>query len=200
MKTFKTFLHEEAFRQHAIFILGKSASGKSGLSRILSSLYHIPIVDSDHFYEPLLFKNKISLDSSKHTPEDSNKAKELRSKAIEESRKEWETFSKRKISFIYTGLGNQIGWVNGMVDKFTALGYACHIIFMDVSLEEAKKRNQTRERKVPESVITRHSELPHTHFVDSYVDMVGEQNFLYVNNEKSYDIDTIIPVVDRWVD
>jgi dephospho-CoA kinase len=199
IKTFKTFLNEEARLKHGLFIFGKSASGKSTLSRTLSSLFHIPIVDSDHFYEPLLFRNNVPLDFSKHTEEHKEKSQRLRSEAIEKSREEWNGYIKRNLSFIYTGLGNQIGWVDGIAHKYMSAGYQIHIIYVDVTHETSKQRNQTRERKLPDHLLDKQATSTHEGIVEDYKDLVGDNNFLYVNNEKSYDIEDIISIVDRWL-
>lgn len=199
LKNFKAYLTEEARTFHGIFILGKSASGKSGLARTLSSLYHLPIVDSDHIYEPLLLKHRLPLDFSKHNAEQTALAKKLRSDAIEASRKEWKGYAARGLSFIYTGLGNQIYWVQSIIDKYTEMGFQCHIIFMDVSAEEAKKRNQQRERKVPEKIIDLHSKTSHDEFIDHYIEIVGKNNFMYINTDDGYDTGEIVDTVDEWV-
>jgi thymidylate kinase len=68
-----------------------------------------------------------------------------------------------------------------------------------VTHETSKQRNQNRERKLSDHLLDKQATNTHEGIVEDYKDLVGDNNFLYVNNEKSYDIEDIISTVDRWL-
>ena len=170
----------------AIFVLGKPNSGKSFFARVIKSKLGFSIIDSDEFLEPLLDEHlpHLKKDLRNLNNEDNTTLKDLRSKAIGMSREKWNKLAHEKTPFIYTGIGGDVRWMGGIIQYYKKLGYDCQIVYITASMDVIKKRNEERERKVDDWVLTKHNES-HDHYQESYEDMVGTENVLVIDNNYS---------------
>ena len=66
-----------------------------------------------------------------------------------------ENYVRGRLGVIIDGTGHKYQSIAGKKQKFEDLGYDCYMVFVNTSLEVAKKRNKERERRLPEDILVK---------------------------------------------
>ena len=177
MKIFKTF---ESFLQEgvndpsilkAFFMAGGPGSGKS---YVASELFSLPkddelgtvsydnglkLVNSDRAFE-LLLKNA-GIDMAKlmkmkdKDPEAWDQAMQIRDRAKKLTKGTKKMYIEGRLGMIIDGTGKNYGKIEKQVKELRDLGYDCYMVFVNTSKEVALERNNNRDRKLPEDMVTK---------------------------------------------
>jgi len=153
MKTFNE-LQEGVYDPNifkAIFLAGGPGSGKSYVVRRTTGGLGMKIVNSDDIYEKML--NDAGLET---TPEDifSDKGQEIRVRAKATTKRMQGNFLQGRLGLIIDGTGKDFDKIAKQVAGLKNLGYDCHMIFVNTSLDTAQERNRMRSRTLPEDQVT----------------------------------------------
>ena len=133
----------------AFFLAGGPGSGKSYVVRYTTGGTGLRVVHSDDVFEKYLKDAGLSL---KMPPEEweANQKERARAKKVTASRKA--NYIEGRIGMVIDGTGAKYDKIRQQKADLEALGYDCHMIFVNTSVEVALERNQKRERTVPEDV------------------------------------------------
>ena len=106
-------------------------------------------VNSDDVFEKYLKDAGLSL---KMPPEewDENQKQRKRAKKVTATRQA--NYIAGRIGMVIDGTGKEYDKIREQKANLEALGYDCHMIFVNTSVEVALERNEKRERTVPEDV------------------------------------------------
>ena len=191
----------------AVFLAGGPGSGKS---YVVSQLFGIPdkinvsytgmkTVNSDAEFEFLLKKygfetvgkNKLDIDL---WPDDvfqqvtggSKDDPSLRMFAKELTKQRMKQYTEGRLGMIIDGTGHDYGKVAEEKKQLETLGYDTYMVFVNISLEVAKQRNQERERSLPEDLLEK-SWKDVQQNVGKFQNLFGQSNFIVVDNSKFLD-------------
>ena len=139
----------------AVFLAGSSGSGKStvakklfGLSGMGLTASGLRLLSSDELYMRALEKKGVSLkDAGK------SKYQPLRWAQINKIDKIIKLTGQQRQGVIFDNTGNNYEWYAKIRSRLEKQGYDTMMVFVDVPLETALKRNKARERVVPDSVV-----------------------------------------------
>ena len=133
----------------AFFLAGGPGSGKSYVVRYTTGGTGLRVVNSDDVFEKYLKDAGLSL---KMPPEewDENQKQRKRAKKVTAARQA--NYIAGRIGMVIDGTGKEYDKIREQKANLEALGYDCHMIFVNTSVEVALERNEKRERTVPEDV------------------------------------------------
>ena len=133
----------------AFFLAGGPGSGKSYVVRYSTGGTGLRVVNSDDVFEKYLKDAGLSL---KMPPEewDENQKQRKRAKKVTATRQA--NYIAGRIGMVIDGTGKEYDKIREQKANLEALGYDCHMIFVNTSVEVALERNEKRERTVPEDV------------------------------------------------
>jgi dephospho-CoA kinase len=154
MKTF-TELQEGVYDPNifkAIFLAGGPGSGKSYVVRRTTGGLGMKIVNSDDIYEKML--KDAGLEA---TPEDifSDEGQAIRVRAKATTKRMQGNFLQGRLGLIIDGTGKDFDKIAKQVAGLKNLGYDCHMIFVNTSLDTAQERNRMRSRTLPEDEVAK---------------------------------------------
>ena len=154
MKTFNE-LQEGVYDPNifkAIFLAGGPGSGKSYVVRRTTGGLGMKIVNSDDIYEKML--KDAGLEA---TPEDifSDEGQAIRVRAKATTKRMQGNFLQGRLGLIIDGTGKDFDKIAKQVAGLKNLGYDCHMIFVNTSLDTAQERNRMRSRTLPEDEVTK---------------------------------------------
>ena len=131
------------------FLAGGPGSGKSYVVRYTTGGTGLRVVNSDDVFEKYLKDAGLSL---KMPPEewDENQKQRKRAKKVTATRQA--NYIAGRIGMVIDGTGKEYDKIREQKANLEALGYDCHMIFVNTSVEVALERNEKRERTVPEDV------------------------------------------------
>jgi len=162
----------------AVFMAGGPGSGKTFVA---SQLFGIPdkinvsasglkTVNSDTEFEFLLKKYGFEtfgtgkLDIDKWPDEvfdlvaggdEDSKTMTVRKKAKLMTKARKEKYMEGRLGMIIDGTGHNFGKIKKEKEQLEKLGYDCYMVFVNTSLEVAKKRNLERVRRLPEDILVK---------------------------------------------
>ena len=181
MVNLKQLLTEGVFDKgilKAVFMAGGPGSGKS---YVASQLFGIPkkinvsmsglkTVNSDTEFEFLLKKYGFEtfgtgkLDIDKWPDEvfdaiaggdEDSETMTVRKKAKLMTKARKEKYMEGRLGMIIDGTGHNFGKIKAEKQALEKLGYDCYMVFVNTSLEVAKKRNLERTRRLPEDILVK---------------------------------------------
>jgi cytidylate kinase len=131
----------------AFFLAGGPGSGKSYVVRYSTGGTGLRVVNSDDVFEKYLKDAGLSL---KMPPEewDANQIERERAKKVTAARQK--NYVEGRIGMVIDGTGAKYDKIRQQKADLEALGYDCHMIFVNTSIDVALERNAKRERTVPE--------------------------------------------------
>jgi predicted kinase len=162
----------------AVFMAGGPGSGKTFVA---SQLFGIPdkinvsasglkTVNSDTEFEFLLKKYGFEtfgtgkLDIDKWPDEvfdlvaggdEDSETMTVRKKAKLMTKARKEKYMEGRLGMIIDGTGHNFGKIKKEKEQLEKLGYDCYMVFVNTSLEVAKKRNLERVRRLPEDILVK---------------------------------------------
>mgnify|MGYP003644760168 FL=1 len=133
----------------AFFLAGGPGSGKSYVVRYSTGGTGLRVVNSDDVFEKYLKDAGLSM---KMPPEEweANQKERARAKKVTASRKA--NYIEGRIGMVIDGTGKEYDKIRQQKADLEAIGYDCHMIFVNTSIDVALERNAARERTVPEDV------------------------------------------------
>ena len=160
----------------AVFMAGGPGSGKS---YVASEIFGIPkkvnvsvsglkTVNSDTEFEALLKKfgfetfgtGRLDIDQWPQEVfdmiaggDEDSKDMTVRKWAKLMTKQRQKQYMEGRLGMIIDGTGHNYGKVQAEKKKLEAIGYDCAMIFVNTSLEVAKKRNSERARRLPEDIL-----------------------------------------------
>ena len=154
MKTFNE-LQEGVYDPNifkAIFLAGGPGSGKSYVVRRTTGGLGMKIVNSDDIYEKML--KDAGLEA---TPEDifSDEGQAIRVRAKATTKRMQGNVLQVRLGLIIDGTGKDFDKIAKQVAGLKNLGYDCHMIFVNTSLDTAQERNRMRSRTLPEDEVAK---------------------------------------------
>lgn len=135
-----------------VFVIGGPGSGKSYITKKLGleAMGFVP-VNPDIAFEYLMQKHKIN---PKMPPEEQEKRDIVRSRAKEITGIRSNMALDGKLGLVIDGTGDNYQKIAGMKANFEELGYNCYLVVVNTDLQVARKRNQQRDRTVPDDIVT----------------------------------------------
>ena len=143
MKTF-TELQEGVYDPNilkAFFLAGGPGSGKSYVVKRTTGGLGMKIVNSDVQFEKKLKDAGLSTDLRELDPTTRDT---IRARAKEITKKQQANY-----------IGKDYDKIARQATQLKQLGYDVHMIFVNTSLDTALERNATRDRKLPDSIVTK---------------------------------------------
>lgn len=195
----------------AVFIAGGPGSGKGyvvnklfGLNNMVKfSSTGLKLINSDIAFERFLKINQFSpkdLDAMfKNDPEEyETKIGSGREKAKQITDYMQDKFIENKLGILIDGTGKNAEKIKKQKDALENIGYDCLLIFVNTSLETAKKRNQSRERVVPEPVVVKSwNEVQNN--IGKFQSMFRNKMVIIDNNDNSVIDSNIIKTINKFI-
>ena len=154
MKTF-TELQEGVYDPNilkAFFLAGGPGSGKSYVVKRTTGGLGMKIVNSDVQFEKKLKDAGLSTDLRELDP---TTRETIRARAKEITKKQKANYVEGRLGLIIDGTGKDYDKIARQATQLKQLGYDVHMIFVNTSLDTALERNATRDRKLPDSIVTK---------------------------------------------
>ena len=154
MKTF-TELQEGVYDPNilkAFFLAGGPGSGKSYVVKRTTGGLGMKIVNSDVQFEKKLKDAGLSTDLRELDPTTRDA---IRARAKEITKKQQANYIEGRLGLIIDGTGKDYDKIAKQATQLKQLGYDVHMIFVNTSLDTALERNATRDRKLPDSIVTK---------------------------------------------
>ena len=154
MKTF-TELQEGVYDPNilkAFFLAGGPGSGKSYVVKRTTGGLGMKIVNSDVQFEKKLKDAGLSTDLRELDPTTRDT---IRARAKEITKKQKANYVEGSLGLIIDGTGKDYDKIAKQATQLKQLGYDVHMIFVNTSLDTALERNATRDRKLPDSIVTK---------------------------------------------
>ena len=154
MKTF-TELQEGVYDPNilkAFFMAGGPGSGKSYVVKRTTGGLGMKIVNSDVQFEKKLKDAGLSTDLRELDPTTRDT---IRARAKEITKKQKANYIEGRLGLIIDGTGKDYDKIARQATQLKQLGYDVHMIFVNTSLDTALERNATRDRKLPDSIVTK---------------------------------------------
>ena len=154
MKTF-TELQEGVYDPNilkAFFLAGGPGSGKSYVVKRTTGGLGMKIVNSDVQFEKKLKDAGLSTDLRELDPTTRDA---IRARAKEITKKQQANYIEGRLGLIIDGTGKDYDKIARQATQLKQLGYDVHMIFVNTSLDTALERNATRDRKLPDSIVTK---------------------------------------------
>jgi shikimate kinase len=144
-------IHDPA-RRKAIFLAGGPGSGKSYVSKKTTHGLGFKHVNSDDLFEKGMKKHGL-----KASPENiySKKGQDIRAHAKELTKKREHHYVKGRLGLVIDGTGKDPEKIRKHSERLRKAGYDTHMVFVNTSLETAKKRNAARSRSLPDHEVER---------------------------------------------
>ena len=153
MKTFQE-LQEGVYDPNilkAFFLAGGPGSGKSYVVKRATGGLGMKIVNSDVQFEKKLKDAGLSTDLRELDPTTRDT---IRARAKEITKKHKANSVEGRLGLIIDGTGKDYDKIAKQATQLKQLGYDVHMIFVNTSLDTALERNATRDRKLPDSIVT----------------------------------------------
>ena len=190
MKTF-TELQEGVYDPNilkAFFLAGGPGSGKSYVVKRTTGGLGMKIVNSDVQFEKKLKDAGLSTDLRELDPTTRDT---ITARAKEITKKQKANYIEGRLGLIIDGTGKDYDKIARQATQLKQLGYDVHMIFVNTSLDTALERNATRDRKLPDSMVTqlwndvqknigKFSQLFRRNFIVVDNNMAGEDVFAQV--------------------
>lgn len=180
---FESPLEEGIYDKHilkAVFVAGSGGAGKGQVIDAAFPGEGLKLINQDTHLERFLKDAKIPF-------KDAGKEYGLFRKARELKDKELRHYANRRLGLVIDSTGWAYDRIAGPVKKLRELGYDVSMIFVDVSLKTALRRNKQRAdaggRDVPDSFI-RDAQSGAERNMKSYMKLFGQRNFFYLDNDK----------------
>lgn len=136
----------------AVFLAGGPGSGKSFIVGKTSLIpLGFKLVNSDPFFERGLKKAGLTMDPKAiYSP----KGQEVRSKAKAATKKQLSGYIDGRLGLVIDGTGKDFKKIKAQADQLLRLGYDVAMIFVNTNETTALKRNQDRDRSLPDKQVS----------------------------------------------
>lgn len=171
----------DPYTSKAIFFAGGAGSGKTFIARQLASTFQgLKQVNPDIALKHLLSKTNLDL---KMPPEEEYFRNMLRQRSKQISGLSQQIYQREKLGMLIDTTGRSYLTVDNTKRELEEQGYETAMVFVNSDLKTALKRNQSRQRTVPEKVILANWEAINQN-VGRYQRLFGDNFFIIDNSEK----------------
>jgi len=171
----------DPYTSKAIFFAGGAGSGKTFIARQLASTFQgLKQVNPDIALKHLLLKTNLDL---KMPPEEEYFRNMLRQRSKQISGRSQQIYQREKLGMLIDTTGRSYLTVDNTKKELEEQGYETAMVFVNSDLKTALKRNQSRQRTVPEKVILANWEAINQN-VGRYQRLFGDNFFIIDNSEK----------------
>lgn len=134
-----------------VFVVGGPGSGKSFIvDKLALATFGLKNLNSDEALTYLMKKEGLSL---KMPPQEREKRELVRTRAKEITTTKENLILDGRLGAVIDGTGEDLNKVISLHDKFVNIGYEPFLLFVNASLDTARKRNQLRHRTVPDDIL-----------------------------------------------
>ena len=201
VQLFEEFIKEGVYDQgilKAFFMAGGPGSGKSyvsteifgfskGATSSVSYATGLKLVNNDNAFEKEL--KKAGYDASKlgeyaNDVELWTKIMTLRNKAKRITKSLQDNYIGGRLGQVIDGTGKNYNKIRGHRQLYQDLGYDTYMVFVNTSLEIALERNQMRDRKLPEDIVTKMWKEVQDN-LGKFQKLFGADRMLIVDNSES---------------
>ena len=165
----------------AFFLAGGPGSGKTFVTNSVTAGLGLKLVNSDSHFERMLRQVNLSLSM----PDSEEYFRNLirgRAKAI--TSRQLDLYVKGRLGLVVDATGRDYALISSQVALLKQLGYDCHMIFVNTSLDVALERNRGRGRQVPEFYLKKSWETVQSN-MGQFQRLFGSSNFIIVDNNRS---------------
>ena len=134
----------------AFFLAGGPGSGKTFVTASAFAGTGLKVVNSDKVFENGLKKANLSL---KMPDEEEYFRNIIRQRAKTLTSSILDTYVKGRLGLVIDATGRDLSMIQRQHGLLTNLGYDCHMIFVNTSLDVALERNRNRPRSIPEYIV-----------------------------------------------
>ena len=187
---FKDFYLDESINDKSlfkvIFLAGGPGSGKSFISKLAFAGEPVVYISSDTFTEILLRKENLPLVYNKGDIETYNKQQSIRNKSINLTTNRLLNHINGMLSIVIDGTGRDYDKIFKLRENLKDVGYDSYMVFVNTSLDVARKRNQERKRKLSEDDVIKawHNVQEN---IGKFQSLFGNENFIVIDNNKKLD-------------
>jgi|TARA_B110000263_G_scaffold127830_1_gene111219 predicted kinase len=182
---FKEFLLQEGLYDpgifKAFFMAGGPGSGKTFIASNTFTGTGLKFVNSDSAFERGLKQAGLS---DKMPDQEKYFRDIIRGGAKRLTNKRLDMYVSGRLGLVIDATGRDYGRINSEYNMLKALGYDCHMIFVNTTLSVALERNLIRSRQIPEYVVKSSWEKVQTN-IGKFQRLFGLPNFLVVDNNRS---------------
>jgi len=156
-----------------VFMAGGPGSGKSYIAKEIFgvgkktlasvSAGGLKIVNSDSAFEAALAKNGINpkdlgkIDQQSdlwNTIAGETNPNSIRNQAKNITKQQQAFYEAGRLGMIIDGTGDELSKIKKKKEHAESLGYDCYMVFVNTSLQVAQERNKTRDRTLPETLVS----------------------------------------------
>ena len=167
----------------AFFLAGGPGSGKSYVTKRITGGLGLKNVNSDNAFERSLKKAGLSLDMP---PEEEYFRDKMRAKSKALTGKGLDLYIQSRLGLVIDSTARDISKIETGLAALKRLGYDCHMVFVNTSLEVALARNASRDRTVPIDIAKKsHAQIQRN--MGKLQMLFGMKNFYVVDNNKAND-------------
>ena len=135
----------------AFFLAGGPGSGKTFVTASAFAGSGLKLVNSDLAFEKDLKRAGLSM---KMPDEEEYFRNIIRQRAKTLTSSILDTYVKGRLGLVIDATGRDLNTIQRQHGLLTNLGYDCHMIFVNTSLDVALQRNKNRPRSIPEYIVT----------------------------------------------
>ena len=167
----------------AFFLAGGPGSGKSYVTSRITGGLGLKNVNSDSAFERALKKAGLSLDMP---PEEQYFRDKVRAKSKAVTGRSLDLYIQGRLGLVIDSTARDVLKIYTGLSALKRLGYDCHMIFVNTSLDVALARNAMRPRKVPIDIVKKsHAEIQQN--MGKLQMLFGMKNFYVIDNNKAND-------------
>jgi len=184
LSEFKQYLNEGVYDPgifKAFFLAGGPGSGKTFVTQSAFAGTGLKVVNSDAAFEAGLKKANLSL---KMPDEEEYFRNLIRDRAKTTTATMLDTYVQGRLGLVIDATGRDLGLVQRQVGMLRNIGYDCHMIFVNTSLQVALERNKTRQRSIPEYIVKKSWDGVQAN-IGSFQRIFSPNKMLIVDNNRS---------------
>ena len=175
----------------AVFLMGGAGAGKSTVVKELGlQALGLKVVNTDKAFESGLKKAGLSLDLR---GADFTKVDPIRKKARDITAKNFDAYLGNRLGMIFDTTATDTTRIKKYKKLLDAIGYESKMIYVNVSLDNAQKRNASRPRKLPAEIVQSEWEKSQKN-VATFRSMF-KKDFVEVMNDD--DLDTLVKKANK---
>ena len=175
----------------AVFLMGGAGAGKSTVVKELGlNALGLKVVNTDRAFENGLKKAGLSLDLR---GADFTKVDPIRKKARDITAKNFDAYLDNRLGMIFDTTATDTTRIKKYKQLLDAIGYESKMIYVNVTLDNAQKRNEARPRKLPTNIVQSEWEKSQTN-VKTFKSMF-KKDFVEVMNDD--DLNTLVKKANK---
>jgi adenylate kinase len=184
LREFREYLNEGVYDPgifKAFFLAGGPGSGKSFVTQAAFAGTGLKVVNSDNAFESGLKKANLSI---KMPDEEEYFRNIIRQRAKTTAGNQLDKYMEGRLGLVIDATGRDLSLVQRQVSVLKHIGYDCHMIFVNTSLEIAIDRNKNRPRTIPEYLVKKNWAAVQAN-IGAYQRVFSPGKMLVVDNNRS---------------